>query len=172
VFGPESTGKSTLAWRLSDHFGTVFVPEYARTYTDAFGTDVSAEDLMRIAYGQLASRDAAARNANRILFQDTDPVLTAVWSRMLIGPHALWFDGFRKVADFYLLTDVDVPWVDDGTRYFPDERQRRRFFDLCRAELELRRLPFVTISGGWEDRFRTAVLAIRERFPDLPPDTA
>jgi nicotinamide riboside kinase len=91
---------------------------------------------------------------------------------MLIGARAPWFASFREAADLYLLTDVDVPWVDDGTRYFPDERQRRRFLDLCRIELQQRRLPFVTLSGRWEERFRTAVLAIRERFPDLSPDTA
>jgi HTH-type transcriptional repressor of NAD biosynthesis genes len=172
IFGPESTGKSTLARQISAHFGTIFVPEYARTYTEAFGTNLGAEDLMRIACGHLASRYAAARNANRILIQDTDPVLTAVWSEMLVGSRAPWFDTFRETADLYLLTDVDAPWVDDGTRYFPDGRQRRRFLDLCRVELEQRRLPFVTLSGQWNERFMTAVRAIRERFPDLPSDTA
>src|SRR4051812_43153596 len=37
VFGPESTGKSTLARRLADHFGTAWVPEYARTLLEAKG---------------------------------------------------------------------------------------------------------------------------------------
>ncbi|MEM7224582.1 MAG: AAA family ATPase [Pseudomonadota bacterium] len=55
LFGPESTGKSTLAKALAAHFETVFVPEYARAYTDRFGTDCSREDLLRIAVGQSAA---------------------------------------------------------------------------------------------------------------------
>ena len=32
LFGPESTGKSTLAKELASHFETDFVEEYAREY--------------------------------------------------------------------------------------------------------------------------------------------
>ena len=32
LFGPESTGKSTLAKKLADHYNTQWVPEYARAY--------------------------------------------------------------------------------------------------------------------------------------------
>ena len=32
VYGPESTGKTTLAARLAEHYRTVWVPEYARSY--------------------------------------------------------------------------------------------------------------------------------------------
>src|SRR5918912_2793574 len=37
VFGPESTGKSTLARDLARHFRTVAVPEYPRTLLEAQG---------------------------------------------------------------------------------------------------------------------------------------
>ena len=32
LFGPESTGKTTLAERLAAHYKTNWVPEYAREY--------------------------------------------------------------------------------------------------------------------------------------------
>ena len=38
-------------------------------------------------------------------------------------------DAFQDTADLYLLLDIDVPWVDDGTRFFGDEDRRRLFFD-------------------------------------------
>ena len=30
IYGPESTGKTTLAHDLAKHYGTMWVPEYAR----------------------------------------------------------------------------------------------------------------------------------------------
>ena len=32
LFGPESTGKTTLAQQLAEHYQTEWVPEYAREY--------------------------------------------------------------------------------------------------------------------------------------------
>lgn len=169
LFGPESTGKSTLAGQLAVRFDTALVPEYGRTHTDAFGTDCSREDLLAIARGHIASASASARIANRILILDGDPILTAVWSDMLCGGRDTWFAEFRDAADLYLLTDIDAPWVDDGTRYFPDDARRGQFFAACRAELEARSLPFVVLSGDADARFQTAVNAIIGRFPGLDP---
>ncbi|MCK4867652.1 MAG: AAA family ATPase, partial [Alphaproteobacteria bacterium] len=42
IFGPESTGKTTLARDLAARLETVHVPEYGRVYTDTFGTDVGS----------------------------------------------------------------------------------------------------------------------------------
>jgi len=167
VFGPESTGKSTLSRHLAKHFETIEVPEYARAYTELFGTSCKNDDLLRIARGQDALARALARQANRLLIMDTDPVLTAVWSEMLVGYRDPWFASFKETADLYLLTDIDVPWVDDGTRYFPDAQKRVTFMNACRAELNRRRLPFVTLSGDWESRFSTAIEAVQSL---LTPD--
>ena len=167
LFGPESTGKSTLACRLARRFETTVQPEYARVYTEAFGTEVTAEDLHRIAAGHRAATGALLRQANRILIMDTDPLLTAVWSRMLLGRAEPGLALEEEAADFYLLTDVDFPWQDDGTRYFPDPRDRQRFFALCRAELERRGLPFVVLSGSERERLETAVATIEARWTGL-----
>jgi len=98
------------------------VPEYARTLQEARGGDVRADDMERIARGQAASEDALARNANRVLVADTDPLATLVWSDVLFGavPPAVRELADSRVADLYLLTDVDVPWVADPVRYLPD----------------------------------------------------
>jgi HTH-type transcriptional repressor of NAD biosynthesis genes len=167
LFGPESTGKSTLARRLAAHFDTLFVPEYGRTHTEHFGTGCSLEDLVLIARGHVALTAAAARQANRILLLDTDPVLTAVWSDMLLGERDPRLDHIARPADLYLNCDVDVPWIDDGTRYFPDPEMRSRFARRCQAELTGRNLPHLTLTGDWEERFRQAVAAIVDRFPQL-----
>lgn len=162
LFGPESTGKSTLSRELASYFQTIVVPEYGRTYTEAFGPEVDETDLQRIVQGHIATVAAAKRQANRILIEDTDPVMTAVWSDMLIGKRHPWFDEFNDYADLYLLTDVDIPWEDDGTRYFKNDDDRRRFFDICEAELKSRNIPYVRMSGGRDERFANAVAAVKD----------
>lgn len=58
------------------------------------------------------------------------------------------FDKFSDYADLYLLTDTSIPWQDDGTRFFPLEDDRQRFFEKCENELINRGLPYIVISGA------------------------
>ena len=170
LFGPESTGKSTLAQALAVHFSTVMVPEYGRVHTQIYGAEVTAADLVLIARGHKASVVAAGRQANRLIIEDTDPVLTAVWSDMLLGGRSAELDAFRDYADLYLLCDIDVAWEDDGTRYFPGRSDRERFFTACRTELETRGLPYRLIQGEGPSRQQAAVDAIVEMFPGTTAD--
>jgi NadR type nicotinamide-nucleotide adenylyltransferase len=157
TFGPESTGKTTLARRLADHFGTAWVPEYARTLLESQGGEVRFEDMEVIARGQVAAEEALARNANRLLVCDTDPLATLIWSEVLFGlvPAAVRELADARAADLYLLLDADVPWVADPVRYLPG--QGRAFFDRCQAELDARARKYVVIRGDWEERLHAAV---------------
>ena len=160
LHGPESTGKSTLASRLARHFDTIFVPEYGRTYCEQHGLDLAMADLVAIARTHAAITGAALRRCDRRLILDTDPLMTAVWAEMLFGRRDPWFDRFEHTADFYLLLDIDLPWVDDGTRFFGEPERRRRFFNLSRAELDRRGLRHAVIGGPAEQRFDRALAAI------------
>ena len=115
---------------------------------------------------------AAARQASRILIADTYPVLTAVWYDMLTGARDPWFEDFTDTADLYLLTGIDMPWDDDGTRYFPGEATRQRFFDACKAELDRRELPCVTLNGDRAKRLAEAAAAIGKFFGAAPSGEA
>ncbi len=174
VFGPESTGKSTLARDLATRFGTVHVPEYARTWLEAKGLAAPSrpEDFLPIARGQLASERALSRSANRVLFADTDLLLTSLWSQALAGSVAPFIaeTAGSRPFDLYLLTDVDVPWVADGVRYLPHER--RSFFERCEEALSARRLRYVVIRGSWEERLRVAISAVEELLRAPPPRPA
>jgi HTH-type transcriptional regulator, transcriptional repressor of NAD biosynthesis genes len=163
LFGAESSGKTTLANELARHFQTVVAPEYGRLYTETHGQDASsAEDMLKIAKGHLAARAEAASRANRVLIEDTDPVLTAIWSDTLAGTRDPWFDRFTDYPDLYLFCDIDLPWVEDGTRYFRDPEDRRKFHLACERELEARRLPYVRIQGTPEVRRARAILAVED----------
>jgi NadR type nicotinamide-nucleotide adenylyltransferase len=162
LHGPESTGKSTLAPQLARHFDTLYVPEYGRTYCEQYGLSLRMEDLVAIGRTHAALTQALKRQCNRLLFLDTDPLMTAAWADMLFGSRDPWFDRFDDTADLYLLLDIDVPWEDDGTRFFGDGDRRRRFLDLSLAELERRRLRYRIIDGPFEQRFDRALAAIAD----------
>ena len=68
IFGPESTGKSTLSKNLAKHYQTVAVPEYARVFLDSRDNILELEEFKFYAPGQLASEDALARSAIEFYF--------------------------------------------------------------------------------------------------------
>lgn len=160
LHGPESTGKSVLARRLAQHFDTLYVPEYGRIWCETFGVDLAMADLLAIATTHDAMTRAALRQCNRRLIVDTDPLMTAVWADMLFGDRDPWFESWSATADLYLLLDIDLPWIDDGTRLFGGARERQRFFDLSKAELDRRGVRWAMVRGEGEARFVNALAAI------------
>ena len=160
VFGPESTGKSTLAADLARHYGSVFVGEYARGLLDHKEGRCDPEDIPLIVRGQLASEDALARQARRVLFCDTDALTTTIWSDWLFGGCPDWIRQIARARryDLTLLLDVDVPWVDDRQRFLRDQRQT--FFARCEEALRGHDRPYVHIRGGWAQRWAQARAAV------------
>ncbi|QNA83062.1 AAA family ATPase [Sphingomonas sp. So64.6b] len=158
LHGPESTGKSTLAPRLARHLSGAVVDEYGRTFAEAHGVDFTMADLVTIA--QTHDRLTRAMNGIDLLILDTDPLMTAVWADMLFGYRDPWFDAWTGTADLYLLFDIDLPWIEDGTRMFGSVAERQRFFDLSRAELERRGVRWALVRGEGEERFASALAAI------------
>jgi NadR type nicotinamide-nucleotide adenylyltransferase len=160
IFGPESTGKSTLAAQLAEHYRTQWVPEYARAFLEHRAGDVRAEDMVTIARGQGAAEDALARAANRILFCDTDPLATQIWSAALFDqvPDAVTQAAQGRVYDLTLLLDTDVPWVADSVRYLPEDRAR--FFGECQRALRAAGRNVVALRGNFERRFALARAAV------------
>lgn len=165
LHGPESTGKSTLSAPLAAHYGTIWVPEYGRTHCEVHGLDLDAEGLTTIGQGQSAMIRAALPWCNRRLVIDTDALTTAAWSIMLLGhvPEGVLRD--FPMADLYLLTDIDVPWEDDGTRYFPEAGARARFMAACEQVLEQAGAQWVRVHGPFEARLAQAVEAIDALAP-------
>ena len=162
IFGPESTGKSTLARDLAANFGTVYVSEFARGLLDRKQGVCDEGDIPLIARGQAAAEDALARRANKILFCDTDLLTTTIWSDVLFGRCPEWIRqaALERKYDLYLLLDVDVPWVDDSQRYLP--HARAEFFQRCCAALDATQRPYRIIRGNWSERFTQACNEVRK----------
>ncbi|MCB0328045.1 MAG: AAA family ATPase [Bdellovibrionales bacterium] len=165
IFGPESSGKSTLTEQLAAVFGTVFVPEFARIHLEAAGGRCVQEDMEVIANGQIALEELMVKRANRVLFADTDPLVTPIWSEELFGDCS---EAIREMVnsreyDLTLLLAPDLPWIRDTVRYLPNGGQR--FFDRCVDALQKAGRRFEVIRG--ENRLSDAVNAIKREFPSI-----
>jgi HTH-type transcriptional repressor of NAD biosynthesis genes len=166
VFGPESTGKTTLARALAEEFRTVWVPEWARTLLARSEGALEGLDWHDIVRGQIASEEALARDADRVLICDTDPLLTTVWAEALLGgcPPEIRAAATGRRYDVTLLAAPDVPWVADPARFLPGGGAA--FFARCREVLDRDRRAYVVLGGTWAERAARAVGAVRDAIAD------
>lgn len=165
VYGFESTGKTDLAGRLARHFRAPLVPEYARERWDEQGA-LGLEDMVPIAREQWRREDAAAATTDGLVICDTDALTTMLWSDLLYGttPDEVRRGAEKRCRDYalYLLLDIDVPFVPDPQRCFPDPADREKGARIWRGALERRGLPFALIRGDWAERERAAIAAVEE----------
>ncbi|HEY7184793.1 MAG TPA: AAA family ATPase [Blastocatellia bacterium] len=168
LVGAESTGKTTLARMLAEHYRTVWVPEYGREYSERKlaedgGYDWRSEEFTLIAKTQIERENEAARRANKVLICDTDAFATGVWHRRYMDEHSPEVEaiaaGHRR-PDLYLLTNADTPFVQDGTR--DGESIREWMHETFVAELTARRRSFRLLSGSLQERFNRAVECVDE----------
>ncbi len=167
ITGPESTGKSRLCEELAMHYGDVCVPEYARRYIDRLDRPYVQEDILAIARGQLRREREAARRARRILFCDTELIVTKIWSLHKYGrcdPFILEQIPANRY-DLFLLCQTDLPWEEDRQREHPHLRDY--FFDWYRRELQEYGFPYVVIHGKESQRLSAAIEAIDQAFPSV-----
>lgn len=166
IIGPESTGKSTLAQELADHFGCLWVPEFAREYLEKLNRSYTFDDLFKIAKGQIDLENELSQGSKELLVCDTDLNVIKIWSEHKYGKVHPWIEDQIKMRkyDLYLLTDIDIPWQDDPQREHPDPPMRLYFFNLYRRILEGSGLPFCIISGNEIDRKKTAIEIVKKSF--------
>jgi len=164
ITGPESTGKSMLAEQLAAHYGTLWVPEYAREYLNGLNRPYEFDDLAKIARGQLAHENRLARQAGKYLFCDTELLVIKIWSLYKYHRCDPWIleELGSHPYDLYLLCDIDLPWVEDPLREHP--ALRKYFFDWFCRELEQMKAPFRVVSGPGPDRLQNALSIIDSFF--------
>ncbi len=166
LFGTESTGKTTLAKQLGQHFSAPVADEYVREFWDANQGRISASDLGAIARGQLANHRAAAKEADRLLFCDTDLITNVLWADILFPGKCP--DWVRQEANnralahcLYLFCHADIPFEEDPQRCFRDEAERQHYHQVWQQALIKCQLPYVDICGGWDERLATAIHAVK-----------
>jgi NadR type nicotinamide-nucleotide adenylyltransferase len=162
IIGPECTGKSDLSAFLANHFKTEWVPEYARGYIEKLTRPYELHDLKTIAHGQIRIEDEYARDANRVLFCDTNLYVIKVWSEFrfnAVDPEILQTLETRRY-DLYFLTYVDIPWAEDPQREHPNKREQ--LYSIYLKEMRSQSVPFIEIKGDRITRQQTAVQAVEQ----------
>lgn len=160
ITGPESTGKSSLARQLAEHYQTAWVPERARSYLEEVGRPYRESDLLAIAREQLALEDQLAREAREFLFCDTGMLVLKVWSEHAYHRcHPFILEQLEKRRYFhYLLPAIDMPWQPDPQREHPQLREY--FFALYQQQLQTYQLPYSQVDGLGEERLQKAIRLI------------
>lgn len=161
-YGPESTGKSTMAKHFAKRYQTEFVPEVARELITS--NDFSVEDIIKIGKAQTDRVKQKLKTANRFLFCDTDLITTEIYSQryLKVIPEILIALEKEIHYDLYFLFDIDVPWVADGLRDLNDQREAMR--KVFEEELVKRAIKFVPVAGSWEQREKIIEEALERNF--------
>ncbi|MER7958802.1 AAA family ATPase [Streptomyces sp. NPDC096030] len=183
VLGAESTGTTTMARALTDHYrsrggvwaGTRCVPEYGREFSEvklaelralrpgATWEDVTfhSEDFPLIALRQAELEEEAARAGSPVLFCDTDAFATTIWHERYMGTTspAVGEIAAHGRQHLWLLTDHEgVAFEDDGLR----DGEHLRPWMTARFHTQLSRTGRRTavLTGPHEERLAAAITAV------------
>ena len=161
LYGPESSGKTTLAKALAKQFQTTWVHEFARNFLqekwDQKKEVCSLEDLIIIAKGQINQENNLIKDANEFLFCDTNVLITKAWSETHFNGYCApeiqyWVYTFKY--DHYFLTDIDVPWQADDLRDRPNSREQ--MFDYFENLLINKKASYTLLKGNLNLRLKRA----------------
>jgi HTH-type transcriptional repressor of NAD biosynthesis genes len=166
VIGAESTGKTSLARDLSEHYGVGFVGEFGRFYTEAM-PDPSryrwrTSDFRLIAAAQAALEDDAARWAPAPLICDTNPFVTAVFHEAYLGRTDPELEVAASARPYHLLVvcDPETPFEQDhtGLRHEGERRwwMHRRYCDYAASN----GATAVYVTGSRDERRAQAAEAV------------
>jgi len=188
LFGPESSGKTTLSRHLARYYNTVWAPEFAREYLQEKWNNerktcekedllpikwnnerktCEKEDLLPIAVGQMKLENALAKKADKILICDTDLLETKVYSEEFYGgfvDEKLNEAASENQYDLYLLTYIDTPWEEDDLRDRPE--LRLEMFNAFEKSLIDNNRPYILLKGDKETRLRNATEVIDKIIAD------
>ena len=165
LLGAESTGKTTLARQLAAHFDCPWVPEVLRAFCDERGRTPTREEQSEVLETQhlqvLAAQAVARQNKAPFVFCDTAPLLTAVYSDFVFGDHSLYARARVLHASYgmTLFMAPDIDWVADGLQR-DGAHVQVPISKLIGSELDAMAVPYSTISGLGEQRFKSAVQAL------------
>ena len=140
------------------------------------------DDLLTIAKGQVALEEkyiqelgkiantaSGARpltnpssNLESLLFIDTNMYVMKVWCEFVFGTCHSWIleQIVERTYDLYFLCDIDLEWVKDELREYPDRESREQLFHIYKDSMMNQHVPWVVINGSYEKRLRTAITAV------------
>lgn len=167
LVGTESCGKSTLTRNLAKVYNTSYVEEYGRIVCEELGGCegiIVKEDYHKIAYGHKLEEMKAIEKANRIVFIDTEAIVTQFYSNLYNNEHQTVLDEIASLQDYdlWLYLEPDVKWVDDGLRVHGEHDIRLQNNDALKTLLNNHKIDYKTLSGDYKERLHSAIGHIEE----------
>lgn len=172
ILGAESTGKSALAAALAAYYRTAWVPEYLREFVETCQRTPHADEQYLIAATQRAREAESALHANRLLFCDTSPLITAVYSEHYFGQVDSALTALAAQHDYgaTIVTAPTMPWVADGLQRESDEvRQQVHARLLCK--LHDAGVAYLLVDGSLQQRVMQTVDYLGLHLPADEADT-
>ena len=168
LMGSESTGKSTLTINLANRFNTNYIDEAGRDISERSGTDLLmlSEDFTEILLQHKLNEIKAVENSNKVLFIDTDALVTQFYMSFLDDPG---IEKNRALSDaidalnryeLILFLEPDVEFVQDGDRSEVIRDDRKKYSDRIKELLRSHGKQFVSVSGSYQERYEIAVRAV------------
>ena len=170
ITGAESTGKTTLAKTLADHYGEPWTQEFVRRYVDQLNRPLQQSDLEAIAGGQFATEDDGYAQARKLVIHDTNILSSIIYAKNYFGVTLDWVNEtfLKRNYNLYLLCLPDIPWeADAGQREGVEARDQ--LHNLFKTQLDAMKLPYVKIHGTRDERLRQATEAISKSIKDSSP---
>jgi NadR type nicotinamide-nucleotide adenylyltransferase len=164
ITGPESTGKTELAQSLAEKWGTVWIPEYARSYVEQLGRPYDYDDVVRIARYQVTQESGyLAKARNGIIFFDTWLIITKVWFDLVYGRCPGWVTEHIRSAeiDLFLVCNTDLPWIADPVRENGGDK-REALLKLYCEEIRSYGFNFEFVDGFGNVRIANALNALSQ----------
>lgn len=166
--GGESTGKSTLTINLANYYNTNYLEEVGRYISERSGTDMLMlpEDFTDILLMHKMREREALLSSNRVLFEDTDCLITKFYIQFLDGKdkalNERLADAIAELNDYDLIIflEPDVKFVQDGDRSPVIAADRYCYSNKIKGLYKERNYNIEVISGDYQERFEKSVSLI------------
>ena len=174
LMGGESTGKSTLTINLANRFNTNYIDEAGREISERSGTDMLmlSEDFTEILLQHKLNEINAINNSNKVLFIDTDTLVTQFYMSFLNDPeidrNKALSDAIDAVNeyDLILFLEPDVAFVQDGDRSEVIRDDRETYSNKIKDLITSHGKNFIVINGTYQERYVKAVEAVERLLSD------
>ncbi len=161
IVGTESCGKSTLIRNLSKIYNTNYVEEYGRTLCEIKGgaDALLEEDYPIIAYGHKMLEEKAIKDANKIVFIDTESLVTKYYLELYENKKSKLYDEIAKLQnyDLWIYLEPDVKWINDGTRTHGEQKIREENGVKLKKILTDANVDYQIITGNYVERLTKAI---------------
>ena len=172
LIGGESTGKSTLTINLANRFNTNYIDETGKEISVRSGSDdyMLSEDFTEILLQQKLNEMKALRFSNKILFIDTDSLVTQFYMGFLNDEDIERNKNLSNAIDalnsydLILFLEPDVPFVMGDDRNEEICNNREKYSDEIKQILKNHSKEFIVLNGDYQTRYKMAEKEVLKLF--------